>query len=76
MAVPESDLTFIVIETQDDIPKFLQWLDRQKKFPFSFYLCGITYTMKDEWWRNLFMTGFDAAHDSLKALYERNPEME
>lgn len=74
MAAPESDLTFIDLQTLDDVPRFLQWLHRQKKFPFSFYLSGITYTMKDEMWVTLFMTGYDAAMDGLKEIYAKASE--
>lgn len=55
-----SNLTFIEINTVSDLNNFLAWIDKQNKFPFHFYLNGITYSIPDILWRDLFVTGFEA----------------
>jgi hypothetical protein len=51
---------------RDEFQPFLTWLNSFEKtqFPVSFYLNGITYTMKNQDWASLFIVGIHAAMDA------------
>lgn len=58
---------------KDDMYKFLKWLDNvpDENLPITLYICGITYTLKNELWRDLFIVGFRAALDTVEEIDDK-----